>query len=335
MITIPFNADEKIETIYIGGGTPSLLSFGELKLLLNSIYKKFSVANDAEITLEANPDDITKTILNEWLKLGINRLSVGLQSFNDVELKWMNRAHNAAASLQCIDDIKAAGMHNFSVDLIFGSPLQSNEDLKQNFDIIANKNVPHISCYALTVEPKTVLNKLINENKSEPMDTDKQAEQFLLLLDMMEKNRYDQYEISSFCKPGFRSRHNSSYWQGKAYYGFGPAAHSFDGIKKRKWNVASNSLYITALQQNNIPAEEEILTKEQQVNEYIMTALRTCEGIDIEKIENYFGLDNKRKILKKANKFILEKKLIYSNSTLCLTREGKFLADGIAASLFM
>jgi oxygen-independent coproporphyrinogen III oxidase len=329
-----FIADTKIKTIYIGGGTPSLLSTEELQFIFNTILQKFDVAKDAEITLEANPDDINTTILAQWKAVGINRLSVGLQSFNEVELQWMNRAHNAAQSVQCLNDISAAGFTNYSVDLIYGSPLQTNEDLKNNFDIIAKRKVPHISCYALTVENGTALNKLIKENKSPNVNTDKQAEQFQLLLEMMEANGYEQYEISNFSKKGYRSKHNSSYWQAKPYFGFGPSAHSFNGINKRRWNVSNNSLYIQSLEKNLIPYVEEILTDNDLVNEYVMTSLRTVEGINVEIVAQRFGIKNKERILLGAEKYLNQGKMVYQNDSLLLTKEGKFFADGIAGDLF-
>jgi oxygen-independent coproporphyrinogen III oxidase len=329
-----FITDRKIETVYIGGGTPSLLLVAELQLIFNTIRQKFNVVDEVEVTLEANPDDINKTILTQWKSVGINRLSVGLQSFNEAELTWMNRAHNAAQSLQCLDDIEEAGFTNYSVDLIYGSPLQTNEDLKNNFDIIAKRKIPHLSCYALTVENGTALNKLIKEKKSPSVNTDKQAEQFQLLLEMMEANGYEQYEISNFSKSGFRSKHNSSYWQGKPYYGFGPSAHSFDGIHKRRWNVSNNSLYIQSLEKNIIPYEEEILTDEDCVNEYVMTSLRTVEGINLEIIEEKFGVKNKKRILLSAEKYLQQGKIVHRNFSLQLTKEGKFFADGIAGDLF-
>jgi oxygen-independent coproporphyrinogen III oxidase len=329
-----FITDTKIETIYIGGGTPSLLSVEELELIFNTIKKRFNVVADAEITLEANPDDINKTILEQWKAVGINRLSVGLQSFNEAELTWMNRAHNASQSMQCLDDIEAAGFTNYSVDLIYGSPLQSNDDLIKNFNTIAQRNIPHISCYALTVENGTFLNKLIKEKKSPNVDTYKQAEQFQLLLKMMEANGYEQYEISNFSKKGFRSKHNSSYWQGGPYFGFGPSAHSFDGINKRRWNISNNSLYIQSLEKNIIPYEEETLTDEDCVNEYVMTSLRTVEGINLETVEQKFGITNKDRILLGAQKYILQGKIVYLNASLQLTKDGKFFADGIAGDLF-
>jgi oxygen-independent coproporphyrinogen III oxidase len=324
----------KIETIYIGGGTPSLLSIEELEFIFNTIRQKFDVAADAEITLEANPDDINTKILERWKTVGINRLSIGLQSFNEVELKWMNRTHNAAQSLQCLDDIAAVGFTNYSVDLIYGSPLQTNADLKNNFEIIAQRKIPHISCYALTVENGTALNKLINEKKSPSVNTEKQAEQFQLLLQLMEANDYEQYEISNFSKKNYRSKHNSSYWKSLPYFGFGPSAHSFNGINKRRWNVSNNSLYIQSLEKNTIPYEEEVLTDEDRVNEYVMTSLRTIEGINLKIVAEKFGINNKERILLGAEKYVTQGKIKQVSSSLILTKEGKFFADGIAGDLF-
>jgi oxygen-independent coproporphyrinogen III oxidase len=335
-ISLPqtFIGTKNIETIYFGGGTPSILNQEELGAIFTSLKQNFSIAANAEITLEANPDDINPTILQQWKTAGINRLSVGLQSFDEAELQWMNRAHNAAQSLQCIAEIQAAGFTNFSVDLIYGSPLQTNEILQKNFEIIAAKNIAHISCYALTVEDKTVLNKQIKDKKSPAVNTEKQAEQFQLLLQLMETNGYEQYEISSFCKKNYNSKHNSSYWQGKAYYGFGPSAHSYDGTSKRRWNVAKNSLYLQALEKDTIPYEEEILTPKQLINEYIMTALRTSEGINMEKLESDFGVDIAKNIIEKASKYLADAKIIINPGNIYLTKKGKFFADGVAADLF-
>jgi oxygen-independent coproporphyrinogen III oxidase len=334
-ISNDFIDDKNIETIYFGGGTPSLLHVSEIALLFSAIRKRFIVASEAEITLEANPDDITLTTLQNWMSFGVNRLSVGLQSFNEAELKWMNRAHNAAQSLHCLGDIEKAGIKNYSVDLIYGSPLQSNDDLRKNFELIASRNIPHISCYALTVENGTILNKLIKENKSQNIDTEKQTEQFFILLEMMEANGYEQYEISNFSKPNFRSKHNSSYWKGKPYFGFGPSAHSFNGYNKRRWNIANNSLYLQSLKNNAIPYEEEILTDAERLNEYVMTAIRTIEGINLKKVTTNFGLENNLRILKLADKYLHSKKIKQTDSFLQLTKEGKFFADGIASDLFL
>ena len=324
---------EIISTLYFGGGTPSILNIDELKLIFAALHKRFVFDDDIEITLEANPDDITDLKLQEWRSVGVNRLSVGIQSFLEEELIWMNRAHSAADSITCIDLIKEAGFINFSVDLIYGSPILSDDDWKRNVDIVIAKNIPHISCYALTVEPKTALDKMIALHKKEPVDTEKQAQQFLLLMDWMEQAGYEHYEISNFAKPGLKSKHNSSYWLGESYYAFGPAAHAFDG-KSRRWNVANNSLYIQSLQQNIISFEEEVLTETQQLNEYIMTSLRTIEGLDLEYVSKKFGVEKSNKIQIASSKYASTKKLKIENRRIILTKEGKLFADGIAADLF-
>ena len=333
-ITPLFNANnEIIETVYFGGGTPSLLSSDNLKRIFEALHTKFIIAADAEITLEANPDDVKASNLISWKNMGINRLSMGIQSFDEDELRWMNRAHTAAESLQCIDEIRDARFTNFSIDLIYGSPLLTNDKWKRNVDIVFEKEVPHISCYALTVEPKTPLSKLITQHKKENVDSEKQSEQFLLLMQWMRTNGYEHYEISNYALSGMRSKHNSSYWQGKNYYGFGPSAHSFDG-NNRRWNIANNNLYIQSLQKDIIPFEEEKLTATQRLNEYIMTSLRTIEGLNIERVENEFGNGNADNIIASSRKFLNSNKLLLQNSHLILTDEGKLFADGIAADLF-
>jgi len=341
LLTKPFDAGGgKISTVYFGGGTPSLLSTDELKNIFEGLHKKFSIDEDAEITLEANPDDINPVVLKQWLELGINRLSLGVQSFAEAELVWMNRAHHATESIRSIEQIKDAGFKNFSVDLIYGSPLLSDDGLKKNLEIIFKAQVPHISCYALTVETKTALHKMIDQKKTEPVDPEKQAAQFLLLMDEMKANGYDHYEISNYSLPGMRSKHNSSYWQGKPYYGFGPSAHSFDGLLNRKWNIANNALYVRSLQMNEIPFEEETLTATQRLNEYVMTALRTIEGIDMQLLQTKFGKAHHERIRSISKKYIDSGKLTIEKYTgsfaeqLILTREGKLFADGIAADLF-
>lgn len=330
----PFiNDPEFIETIYFGGGTPSLLSQDDISMLLHTIYEKFPVSEDAEITLEANPDDIHATALAGWKRSGINRLSIGIQSFLDEELQWMNRAHQASQAKDCISLAKSEGFCNFSADLIYGSPLLDDEQWKRNVEQMISLDVPHISCYALTVEPKTALDKMILQQKKAPVDPDRQAAQFLLLMQWLHEAGYEHYEISNFAKPGFRSKHNSSYWQGKHYYGFGPSAHSYDG-QKRKWNIANNALYIASIEKDKISFEEETLTITEQLNEYIMISLRTMEGILLEEINKRFGNDHAEKIKKKSIKYINSGKLENSDQKLVLTNEGKLLADGIAADLF-
>jgi oxygen-independent coproporphyrinogen III oxidase len=350
---------ETISTLYFGGGTPSILTIEDLKIIFNALQQRFIFSDTIEITLEANPDDITDLKLHEWKTIGINRLSVGIQSFLEEELKWMNRAHTAAESLVCIDKIKAAGFTNFSIDLIYGSPLLSNASWKKNVQMVIEKNIPHISCYALTVEPKTALNKMISLKKKAPVDAEKQAQQFLLLMDWMDEAGYEHYEISNFAKPGLRSKHNSSYWSGEKYYGFGPSAHSyfpslisgsplkggslpgegqpsaFSGEPpRRRWNIANNALYIQSLQKNILPFEEELLTATQQLNEYIMTALRTMEGVNTQLISTMFGEEASNKIKAVSSKYERTGKLKIENGQITLTRAGKLFADGIAADLF-
>lgn len=328
-----FEGDEDIETIYFGGGTPSLLSIDELKNILNTIYQKFTITSFAEVTLEANPDDINLHRLLEWKQAGINRLSMGIQSFDEKELLWMNRAHTARESLHCIDAIKEAGFTNFSVDLIYGSPLLTNDTWKKNVEVLIENKVPHISCYALTVEPKTPLSKLITQHKKENTDAGKQSEQFLLLMQWMRLAGYEHYEISNYALPAMRSKHNSSYWSGKKYYGFGPSAHSFDG-HSRRWNIANNNLYIQSLQENLIPCEEEKLTITQRLNEYIMISLRTIEGLHLKKVTDEFGTEYSDKLYSLSKKHVGQGKLTFTNSHLILTDEGKLFADGIAADMF-
>ena len=321
--------NDLVETIYFGGGTPSLLTIPDLRSQIDKILATFNVSKDAEITLEANPDDITEEKLIGWKEIGINRLSIGVQSFFEEDLLWMNRAHN---SQQAIDNLQSAikQFDNITIDLIYGHPLLTNEKWKLNVETVIALNIPHISCYALTVEPKTPLSKMIKEKKKEDVQQDKQAEQFLLLMEWLEVAGYEHYEISNFAKPGFRSRHNSSYWQGKKYLGLGPSAHSFDGIS-RQWNISNNSTYIESLEKNGIPFEKETLTTSQKTNEYIMTALRTKEGLDLDKLSKAMS----RELRAASKKFIESGKLTLKENKLVLTKEGKLFADGIAAELFV
>jgi oxygen-independent coproporphyrinogen III oxidase len=326
-----FLTNEIVETIYFGGGTPSLCTKEEIKSIVAAINSSFRVASDAELTLEANPDDITKEKLLEWKVIGINRLSIGIQSFFEDDLQWMNRAHTAS---QAISNLQLAAKHfdNITIDLIYGTPQLNNEKWKQNVETAISLNIPHLSCYALTVEPKTPLDKMIQQHKSEAIDPDKQSEQFLLLMQWLEQAGYEHYEISNFAKPGWRSRHNSSYWQQKNYLGLGPSAHSFSG-KKRQWNIANNTIYIDSINKGIIPFEKENLTTIQQLNEYIMISLRTTDGISFEVLNSKFGVEQAR-FLNKSKKFIENSLIELKNNSLILTKEGKLLADGIAADLF-
>jgi len=315
-----------IETIYFGGGTPSLLEITDLISLIKKIKSTFPITDNAEVTLEANPDDIDEEKLIGWKEIGINRLSIGVQSFFEEDLQWMNRAHDAQ---QAIDNLQLARKQfdNITIDLIYGHPLLTNEKWKQNVERVIALNIPHISCYALTIEPKTPLDKLIREKKKENVNQEKQAEQFTLLMQWLEDAGYEHYEISNFAKPGFRSKHNSSYWQGKKYLGLGPSAHSFNGLS-RQWNISNNSVYIESLLKNELPFEKEILTDTQKVNEYIMTSLRTIEGLDLEKVQ-------RPEFRVQSQKYIEQGKMIEENNFLKLTKEGKLFADGIAAGLFV
>lgn len=326
--------DEVIETIYFGGGTPSLLSRQEIVSILSSIQKNYKVDANAEITFEANPDDITIEKLNEWKSAGINRLSIGIQSFLERDLLWMNRAHNATQAIQCIHLAREAGFNNFSIDLIFGTPNLTNEEWKENVQKVIDLKVPHISSYALTVEPKTALQKMIVLKKKEDINMDVQATQYGILMQMMRDTGYEHYEISNFAKPGFRSRHNSSYWQGKNYIGIGPSAHSYNG-KMRMWNKANNIFYIRSLGQNVIPYEKEILNPTQQLNEYIMTSLRTIEGLDLGFIENNFSLEDRKRIENLIEEEVEKEKTFIKEGKIILTDEGKLFADGIAVKLFL
>lgn len=322
------NEKEEIETIYFGGGTPSILDAHEIDSLLNKIFSAFTVSTDAEITLEANPDDISEEKLQAWKTSGINRLSIGVQSFFEEDLQWMNRAHNATQALKSLELVKKY-FENITIDLIYGVPGLTNERWKQNVETAINIGIPHLSCYALTVEPKTPLDKLIRTQKKKNVEQELQSEQFLLLMQWASAAGYEHYEISNFAKPGFRSRHNSYYWQGKNYFGFGPGAHSYNG-KERRWNIANNQKYIDSISENIILSEKETLTDVQKFNESIMISLRTVEGIDL---KNFSEKDVKY-LTSSAQKFIKQNSLMLNDNKLQLTNEGKLFADGIAADLF-
>ncbi len=327
---------EKVETIYFGGGTPSLLQIDDLNVQLEKIRSIFDVAEDAEITLEANPDDINEEKLTGWKETGINRLSIGVQSFFEEDLRWMNRAHDVSHAVVSLQSA-VRQFDNITVDLIYGTPLLTNERWQQNVDAVIELSIPHLSCYALTVESKTPLQKMISLGKMEDVSPDKQSEQFLLLMQWMEQAGYEHYEISNFAKlgsssgrPGFRSRHNSSYWQQKKYLGIGPSAHSFNE-NSRQWNVSNNTVYIESINKGIIPFEREELTAIQKTNEYIMTSLRTMEGLDLTKVE----AELTDRLIKQTRKYVDRGLLLQKNSWLILTNEGKLLADGIASDLFV
>ena len=330
-----FLRNESIATIYFGGGTPSLLTIEEACLVLEKIKKEFSLEKNIEITFEANPDDISKEKLLGWKDIGINRLSIGIQSFFEEDLVWMNRAHNQQQAYKCIEDSLAAGFDNISIDLIYGSHLLSDERWEKNIATSSiNYKIPHLSCYALTVEEKTPLHKQILLKKTVDVDPDKQARHFMILMEKLKQNGYEHYEVSNFAMPGFRSRHNSSYWQGKKYLGLGPSAHSYDGII-RKWNVANNIKYIESINKGVVESETEVLTETQKFNEYIMISLRTKEGLNLETIKTNWGEDKLRTMKSRLEKFKEHNLVNAAGTTIQLTNEGMLMADGIASDLFV
>ncbi len=324
---------KNVETIYFGGGTPSLLSGKQLGFILKELQAIFLISASAEITLEANPDDITAEKLAEWKEVGINRLSIGIQSFFDEDLTWMGRAHNAKQAVESITSAKNAGFTNISIDLIYGGPTLTDEHWQQNLQIAVDLLIPHLSCYALTVEPKTALAKKIKRKELNDVDHKKQASHFKQLQELAEKAGYEHYEISNLALPGKRSIHNSNYWSGEHYLGLGPAAHSYNG-NSRQWNVSNNSLYIKSIQQHVIPSEIELLTITQKLNEYMMTSLRTSGGIGLNNIVSIAGEPISAMIIKDCEKYIANGKMKLLSGYLVLTNEGKFFADGIAADLF-
>ena len=322
-----------IETIYFGGGTPSLLSKTEIENIIDAIYQQHSVIEQPEITVEANPDDLSEEKIKEFSNSRINRLSIGIQSFFEHDLKVMNRAHNASEAKKCLE-IATQYFKNISVDLIYGIPDCTNEQWLANIKTALSFGVPHISSYALTVEPKTALANFIQKGIIKNVDDDKAEEQFHILIDELTKANFIHYETSNFGKEDFFSKNNSSYWLGKSYVGIGPSAHSFDG-NKRGWNIRNNNKYIKSIQQNVLPLEVENLSKKDKYNEYVMTGLRTIWGVSLEKISNEFGFQYLSYLKKQSKKYIKEELLYIDNETLKTTKKGKFLSDGIASDLFM
>lgn len=325
---------EPVRTIYFGGGTPSLLKEQELTALLSHLRATFTVAADAEITLEANPDDLTVEKLVQLKAAGINRLSIGVQSFHEEDLTWMNRAHNSRQALDCIKQAQDLGFQNITIDLIYGGPTLTNEGWEQNVKQAIALGVPHLSCYALTVEPGTALDHFIKKKKMAATDPDKAAQHFEMLMEWLGGAGYEHYEISNFALPGWHSRHNSSYWQGKPYLGLGPSAHSFNGTS-RQWNIANNTQYIKSITAGTVPFEIESLTTAMQFNEYIMTSLRTSAGCNLEWVAEKFGTDLTIHLLAHSEPFITMGRIERVGEALRLTKAGRLFADGIAGELFI
>ena len=325
--------NEVVETIYFGGGTPSILQISDLKFLIEEVYRNYNVAENPEITVEANPDDLSEERIIELSKNRVNRLSIGIQSFFEEDLKLMNRAHNSVEAKKSLE-IATKYFENISIDLIYGMPNMSHEKWLKNIQIALDYNVPHISSYALTVEPKTALHSFIQKGIIPQLDDEVAQEHFHLLVDKLEENGFIHYELSNFGKEHFFSKNNSSYWLGKKYLGIGPSAHSYDGFS-RSWNVSNNTIYLKALAENQLPSESETLTQTDRYNEYIMTGLRTIWGISLDKIATEFGKTYLDYLNQQAEKYIEDHLLFIDGNILRTTKSGKFLSDGIASDLFM
>ena len=325
--------DEIVETIYFGGGTPSILEIHDLRFLIDEVFANYKVVKNPEITVEANPDDLTETRIIELSQNKINRLSIGIQSFFEDDLKLINRAHNSEEAKKCLE-IATKYFDNISIDLIYGVPNMSNEKWLQNIETALSFNVPHISSYALTVEPKTALHTFIQKGIIPQPDDEVAQEHFHLLVDKLEENGFIHYELSNFGKSTYFSKNNSSYWLGKKYIGIGPSAHSYNGIS-RSWNVSNNALYLKSISENILPSETEILTKTDRYNEYVMTGLRTIWGISLDRIEREFGKTYLDYLNKQSYNYIEDHFLFVDDNILRTTKIGKFLSDGIASDLFM
>jgi oxygen-independent coproporphyrinogen-3 oxidase len=325
---------EPINTIYFGGGTPSMLSKNDLDTIFKQLHCFHKIAADAEITLEANPDDLSEAKLRMLKSTPVNRLSIGVQSFFDEDLKFMNRAHNADEAYNSIQLAQSIGFENITLDLIYGTPTMSNNRWQANLEKAFSLNVPHISCYCLTVEPKTALANMIEKGRVADVDENMAITQFEELLNSMKRHGYTQYEISNFCRDNNYSKHNSNYWLKQKYLGIGPSAHSFNGIS-RQWNVSNNAKYIKAISDGNLDFEKEKLTVNQQFNEYVLTSLRTIWGCDLKKIQNDFGSEILNNFVKQSAKYFAKELMKKINNCYILTDKGKLMADAISADLFI
>lgn len=330
----PYLEDKKIESIYFGGGTPSLLEAEEIMRIIDAIAKHFDIANQAEITLEANPDDLNATKVNSLRNTQVNRFSIGIQSFFEEDLKWMNRAHNQQEAVASIMRVQDAGFENITCDLIYGYPLLTDEKWQHNMQQLIDFEIPHISSYSMTVESKTALDHFIKKGLSPAINPDQAADQMSFLINTLETRGYEQYEISNFAKNERYARHNTKYWKGAHYLGIGPSAHSFNGVS-RSWNISNNAKYITSINSNQLPFEIEELSTLDQINESIMTSLRTMWGLDLNNMERKFGQSVKNRILLESAPFLADKSLIVEEDKLKLTDAGKLIADRIMSDLFI
>lgn len=321
-----------LDTIYLGGGTPSLLDAQDLGLIFDQIYRLFPAIANPEVTLEANPDDLTREKVEALRKSPVNRLSIGIQSFSEEDLRFMNRAHTAGEAQDCIKRVQDAGFENITIDLIYGSPTTSDVQWKQNLDIFFAHQIPHLSPYCLTVEPKTALDHFVKKGTAPPVDEEKASRHFEYLMDAMDARGFEHYEISNFALPGWHSKHNSSYWKGEPYLGIGPSAHSFNG-DTRQWNVASNAQYLRTLAESRVPFEVEVLTPANRYNEYVMTSLRTQWGCDLEHIKS-LPEDFSSHFLAQIQPFLNSGHAERDGAVFRLTRSGKLIADYLAAECF-
>ena len=327
-------AGETIETIYFGGGTPSLLSADDLQILIGAITDLYEVSPTAEITLEANPDDLNPQKVREFRQTLVNRFSIGIQSFFEEDLKWMNRAHSASEAQSSIKRVQDAGFENITADLIYGFPLLSTPKWEHNIQQLIELQIPHISSYSMTVEPATALSSFIKKGEQKPMDEGQSSAQFLILMEQLTEVGFEHYEISNFAKPGLYSKHNSNYWEGVSYLGIGPSAHSFNG-ESRQWNISNNSNYIDQIGLKKIPAEMEVLSTENRINEYIMTSLRTSKGMSLQKITERFGSDYSNEVRNGLKPFADKNWINLNDQIVTLTTDGKLFADHIASELFI
>lgn len=324
--------DNHLHTLYFGGGSPSILSAHHLNQLIEQVHRLFQVDDSAEVTLEANPDDLSLEKLKQLKSLGVNRLSIGIQSFHDVALKWMNRAHNSAQAIKCVADARDAGIENISIDLIYGLPMLDEKLWLETLQQAIAAEAQHVSAYCLTVEEKTALHHAVKTNKEKPVDDHAAAIQFEILVNTLTQNGFEHYEISNFAKPGKYAVHNTSYWQNKPYLGVGPSAHSFN-LNSRLWNIANNSVYIKKILSGEICFEKEELSVNDRYNEVVMTGLRTMWGVSKNSLQQYFPVQyEKNKVLFES--YLNEGKLILQNDHYILAPSYRFMADGIAASLF-
>jgi len=323
-----------VETIYLGGGTPSVLKAKELDEILNLIHKKFVVANDSEITLEANPDDLSEDYLKEIYRLGINRLSVGVQSFKDKYLQAMNRRHNSKQAINCVENAVNTGFSNISLDLIYGLPGLKNEDWKYNLDQVFQLPVQHLSAYHLTYHDGTAFYAWLKKGSLKQLDEDDSISQFEMLIEQTQNNGFEQYEISNFAKNKMYSKHNSAYWLGKKYLGLGPSSHSFNG-SSRQWNISHVEGYVSAFEQNKSYFEQEVLTENDKFNEYILTRIRTIWGVSKQEIEGNYGEDKASYFLNTVQKYLISKLVIQRSDVFTLSKKGMFVSDEIMTDLMI